>query len=309
MRSLTPKVKIVTDSTASLEPGIIEKYDIRVVPLKVIFGDEVYSEGVDITNDEFYQRAGTYEFSPYVSGLYRELAEATYSPATSQPSAGDFTQVYSELAQRGHPILSVHISSKLSGTLNSALAAKNVLPQAQIEIMDSSSIAMGMLVAPAAEAAERGQTLPQIKASVEELNTCLNVVGTFNTLEYLRKGGRIGAARALVGTLLGIKPVLTFHEGEVHILAKPRTIARAIEYMLKFVAKRIEGSAPLRGWIAHTRVFEAASVLEKGLRDRFDWYELRLFELGPVLGTHMGPGFIGLGFYGDEDWQSKRGNV
>ena len=289
MGNLTPKVKIVTDSAAYLEPEVIARYDIRVVPLKVAFGAEVYVEGVDISNEEFYKK----------------LAKSR-APTTSQPSVGDFTQVYDELAKRGHPILSIHIPSKLSGTVGSALAAKNTLPQAQIEIVDSLSIAMGMLIPPAAEAAKRGQTLPQVKAYIEKLNTCITDVGMFDTLEYLWKGGRIGAARALFGTLLRIKPVLTYHDREVKVLAKPRTIARAIEYMLKFATKRIEGSTSLRGWIAHTHVFEAATVLEKALRDRFDWAELRLLELGPVLGTHMGPGFIGLGFYGDQDCKPRR---
>ncbi len=286
MRKLTPEVKIVTDSTAYLVPEVTARYGIHIVPLKVAFGPEVYAEGVDITNEEFYQK----------------LTKASIFPTTSQPSVGDFIQVYSELAQRGHSILSIHISSKLSGTLESALAAKNALPQAQIEIVDSLSIAMGMLIAPAAEAAERGQALPQIKASTERLNSCINVVGVFDTLEYLWKGGRIGAARALIGTLLRIKPVLTFQDGEVKVLAKPRTLARAIESMLRFVEKRIGESPSLHGWIAHTHVFEVASALEKELHARFNWAELRLLELGPVLGTHMGPGFMGLGFYSDEDF-------
>jgi len=287
---LTSKVKIVTDSTAYLEPEVIARYGIHVVPLKVAFGADVYTEGVDITNEEFYKK----------------LDKASVFPSTSQPSVGDFIEVYSELAQQGHPILSIHISSKLSGTVSSALAAKNTLPQAKIEVVDSLSIAMGMLIAPAAEAAEKGQALPQIKTSTEKLNACINVAGVFDTLEYLWKGGRIGVARALVGALLRIKPVLTFQDGEVKVLAKARTMSRAIEVVLKFVEKRIEGrSTALYGWIAHTHVFETASALERELHARFNWAELRLFELGPVLGTHMGPGFIGLGFYSGEDRQPE----
>lgn len=138
---MSAKVKIVTDSSAYPEPKISAKHDIRVVPLKVAFGGEVFTEGVDITNDEFYQR----------------LAKGGKLPTTSQPSVADFIKVYRELAEQGHPILSIHISSKLSGTCASALAAKNALPQAQIEIVDSLTIAMGMLISPAAEAAERGR--------------------------------------------------------------------------------------------------------------------------------------------------------
>jgi len=282
---LSAKVKIVTDSTAYPEPEVIAKYDIRVVPLRVAFGSEVFAEGVDITNEEFYQR----------------LAQGGKLPTTSQPSVADFVRVYRELAEQGHPILSLHISSELSGTCASALAAKNALPQAQIEIVDSLTIAMGMLISPAAEAAERGETLSQIVASTEKLNKCIKVVGAFDTLEYLWKGGRIGAARALVGTLLKIKPVLTQEGGEVKVLNKARTMARAIEYMLGFVEKEVKGSISLHGWLAHSHVPDAARVLEKELREKFNWVELRLLEMGPVLGTHMGPGLVGVGFYCDED--------
>jgi DegV family protein with EDD domain len=288
--NLTPKVKIVTDSSAYPEPAVIKKYDIHVVPLKVAFGADVYSEGVDITVEEFYRR----------------LAKYKVLPTTSQPSVGDFTKVYLELTQQGHSVLSFHISSKLSGTVASALAARNALPQAQIEIIDSHSVAMGMMIAPAAEALEEGKSLSEVKTSIERLNKCIDNVGVFDTLEYLWRGGRIGAARALVGTLLRIKPVLTHREGDVKILTKARTMNKAIDYMLKFVEKQVSGRSRLHGWICHGHVLGAAHAFEKRLRENFDWVELRLFELGPVLGTHMGPGFFGLSFYCDEDWQAEK---
>jgi len=285
---LSGKVKIVTDSSAYSEPEVIAKYDIRVVPLKVAFGSEVFAEGVDITNEEFYQR----------------LAKGGKLPTTSQPSVADFIKVYRKLAEQGHPILSIHISSKLSGTCTSALAAKNALPQAQIEIVDSLTVAMGMLISPAAEAAERGETLSQIAASIKKLNECIKVIAAFDTLEYLWKGGRIGAARALVGTLLKIKPVLTQDGGEVKVLNKARTMSQAIEYIQGFVEKEVKGNVFLHGWVAHSHVPAAARVLEKGLRDNFNWVGLRFVEMGPVLGTHMGPGLIGVSFYCNEKWQS-----
>jgi len=287
---VTSKVKIVTDSTIYLPPEVIARYDIRVVPIKVAVGTDVYSEGVDITNEEFYQR----------------LTKSGTLPTTSQPPVSDFIKVYTELAQQGHPILSIHISSKISGTINSVTAARKSLPQAQIEIVDSQSITMGMMVTPAAEAAEKGQTLAQVKASIEKLNACINVVGILDSLDYLLKGGRIGRVKALVGTLLKIKPVLTFEGGEAKLLTKARTMTRAIEYVLKFVEKRTEGSTSLRGSIRHSHVLEAALALERELRTRFNWAELDFLELGPVYGSHLGPGTIGLGFYGDKDWQPDR---
>ena len=280
-------VKIVTDSTVYLPPEVIARYDIRVVPIKVAFGTDVYSEGVDITSEEFYQR----------------LAKSDILPTTSQPPISDFSRVYTELAQQGHPILSIHISSKISGTINSAIAARKLLPQAQIEIVDSQSIAMGLLVAPAAKAAEQGQTLAQLKASTEKLNTCINVIGALDTLDYLRRGGRIGVLKALVGTLLQIKPIIAYEGGEPRLLAKVRTMPRAIDYILRFVEKQTEGSTSLYGSIRHAHVLEAALALEKALRAHFNWAELDLLEMGPVFGTHLGPGTLGLGYYGDKDWQ------
>lgn len=284
---MTNQVKIVTDSTVYLPPEVIARYDIHVVPIKVAFGTDVYSEGVDITNEEFYQR----------------LAKSSILPTTSQPPISDFTQVYTELARQGHPVLSIHISSKISGTINSVTAAIKSLPQAQIEVVDSLSIAMGLLVIPAAEAAERGQPLTQVKASIDKLNACINVLGALDTLDYLRRGGRIGGVKALVGTLLKIKPILAFEGGEAKVLAKVRTMPRAIDYILRFVEKRTEGSTAIYGSIRHAHVLEAALALEKALRAHFDWAKLDFLELGPVFGTHLGPGTLGLGFYGDKDWQ------
>jgi DegV family protein with EDD domain len=283
---VTGKVKIVTDSTAYLSAEEIKRYDVHVVPLRVIFGTEIYSEGVDITNEEFYRR----------------LASGPM-PTTSQPAVSDFTRVYGKLAERGHPILSLHISSKLSGTVNSAMAARQELPQAQIEIVDARTVALHMLIAPAAKAAAGGQGLPQLKASIEKLNAGMNTVGVLNTLEYLWKGGRIGGAKALLGTILRIKPLLDFRGGEVKVLAKLRTSARAINAILELMRSRVPGNKPIYVGVAHTNALDWALELQKEIENTFNCAEMDLVELGPVLGTHIGPGFFGLGFYTDKDWR------
>jgi DegV family protein with EDD domain len=287
---VTSKVKVVTDSTASLLPEEIARYDVRVVPLKVIFGTDVYREGSDITNDEFYRR----------------LAKGSKIPTTSAPAVGDFTQVYGELAERGHPILSLHISSKLSGTVNAALAARDEVPQAQIEVVDAYSGALRMLIAPAARVAERGLSLPQLKASIEKLNASIETIGMFDTLEYVWKGGRIGGARALLGTLLRIKPLLSFRGGAVRVLGRVRTSTKAIEYILEFMGERIREGVPIHVGIVHARGLESALALKKEVEATFNCAELELVELGPVLGAHLGPGFFGIGFYSDDDWQPDR---
>lgn len=284
---VTTKVKIVTDSTAYLTPEEIARYDVHVVPLKVIFGTDVYSEGVNITTEEFYRR----------------LTKARTLPTTSLPSKSDFVKVYRELAQRGHPILSIHISSKLSGTVNSAIAARDELPQAQIEVVDSLSVAQKMLIAPAAKAARKGQPLSQLKASVDKLNACINAVGAFSTLEYLWKGGRIGVAKALLGTMLRITPVLAFERGETKVLAKTRTVGKALDYILELMRGRVKAGTPIHVAVVHTHAIEPALALKKEVAANFNCAELEIIELGPVLATHIGPGFFGLGFYSEQDWQ------
>ncbi len=284
---MTAEVKIVTDSTAYLSSEEIAKYNVHVVPLKVIFGADDYSEGEDITSEEFYRR----------------LASSRTLPTTSQPSINDFTQIYSELAQGGHPILSIHISSKLSGAVNSARAAKVELPQAQIEVVDSLSIAMRMLVGPAAEAAKKGQSLSQIKDSIERLNASISALGVLDTLEYLWRGGRIGGAKALLGTMLRIKPILAFEGGELKVLAKERTTRKAIQHILGLMKERMKGSALIHVIVVHTHSLKPVLVLKEEVQAHFNCAELALIELGPVLGTHIGPGFFGLGFYSERDWQ------
>lgn len=281
------KVKIVTDSTAYLLLETIERYDIRVVPLRVTFGTEAYAEGLDITNEEFYQK----------------LAKSSRLPTTSQPPVSDFIRVYSELVQDGHPIFSIHISGKLSGTINSALAAREAFPQAEIEVVDWLSDGFGLVALAAARAAEEGQGLAQIKATVKQLVARMSCFGVLGSLEYLRKGGRIGGARALAGSLLRIKPILALKGGDVKVLAKVRTEDKAIECMLELVRKRMEGSTFIHGAVVHTRALEGALKLEEAIRARFNCAELSLVELGPVLGTHTGPGLLGLGFYGDGEQQ------
>jgi DegV family protein with EDD domain len=283
-----PKVKIVTDSTAYLLPKTITEYDIRVVPIKIAFGTEVFSEGVDITNEEFYRR----------------LAKSSTLPTTSQPPVSDFIEVYSELVSLGHPIFSIHISSKLSGTINSALTARDEFPEAQIEVVDWLSMGMGLLVTAAARAAEEGQGLPEIKAKIERLAPHVSIVAMVDTLKYAWRGGRIGAGKALLGSLLNIKPILALENAEAKPLARARSRAKGVEYMLKLLEKRVgKGNSVHHGVVFHAGVLEEALALEKEARAHCNYTELDLIELGPVFGTHTGPGTLGLAFYTEKDWQ------
>jgi DegV family protein with EDD domain len=282
------EVKIVTDSTAYLLPRTLAEYDIQVVPIKVAFGTEVFSEGVDITNEEFYRR----------------LAGSSQLPTTSQPPASDFVEVYSRLSSLGHPIFSIHLSAKLSGTVNSALTAREKFPQAQIEVVDWLSMGMGLLVIAAARAAEAGQDLAQIKAKIGQLAPCVSIFTMVDTLKYAWRGGRIGAAKALFGSLLNIKPILALENGEAKPLARARSRAKGTDYMLNLLEKRVgRGGSIHYGGVIHSHALEEALALEKKVRARCQCTELDIIELGPVFGTHTGPGALGLAFYTEEDWQ------
>ncbi|MFO8144085.1 MAG: DegV family protein [Dehalococcoidales bacterium] len=278
------EVRIVTDSTALVSAEERELHNISVIPLKVIFGAEVYSEGIDITNEDFYRR----------------LAGRGVLPTTSQPPVDDFIHIYRSLAEAGHPILSLHISSRLSGTVNSARLARDKLPQARIEIVDCLTVALRMLIGPAVRAAEAGYRLARLKEYIEKLNAGMNAFGALGTLEYLAKGGRIGVARALLGTVLKIKPLLAFEGGELHVLSRARTSAKAIDSIVEMMNRRISGESPIYVDVVHTKNLEPALLLKERVAEEFNCVDLELIELGPVLASHLGPGFFGIGFYGEE---------
>jgi DegV family protein with EDD domain len=285
---LAPEVKIVTDSTAYLVPKAQAEYDIQVIPIRIAFGTEVFSEGVDITNQEFYRR----------------LVASSRLPTTSQPPVSDFVEVYSRLSSLGHPIFSIHLSAKFSGTVNVALAAREQFPKAQIEVVDWLSMGMGLLAVAAARTAGAGQSLAQVKAKTGQLAPCISIFAMVDTLKYAWRGGRIGAAKALFGSLLNIKPIVAMENAEARPLARARSRAKGVEYMLNLLEKRVgRGGSVHHGTVVHSCVPEEAQALEKAARARCQFTELDIVELGPVFGTHIGPGALGLAFYTEKDWQ------
>jgi DegV family protein with EDD domain len=277
-------IKIVTDSTAYLPEATVRQYDICVVPLYVHFGEEAFREGVELSNPEFYAR----------------LKEAPELPTTSQPSAGEFAQVYEELAHAGHEILVLTISSRLSGTWNSAMAAREMLPEAKISVVDSltTSIGLRLLVEAAIEATTRGATLDEVVAHIEEIKTRLHVLFVVDTLEYLAKGGRIGNAKAFLGTLLKVKPILVLQDGVIGPLEQVRSRRKALCRMLGLAQEYVNSNgAQARIALTHALAEEEAQAFSQDLQARLGCREPSISELGPVIGTHTGPGVIGIGVY------------
>ena len=282
-------IQIVTDSSAHLPPDQRQAHDIAVVPLKAIFGKQVYRDEIDLTNKQFYEM----------------LPKAKEHPTTSQPSAGEFVEVYRPLLEAGKDIVSVHLSSKLSGTYASACAAKTELETQfkkalPITIVDTPwvSLALGMLCIAAAQAAEAGKSREEVAAIVNALIPKLNLIFVLDTLEYLRRGGRIGGAKAMLGTLLNVKPLLQLEDGLVEPLEQPRSRTRALRRLLDILEERAD-HRPLHIGLLHAEAPQEAGALEKQIRAKFPVKEFHTAEIGPVIGVHTGPCAVGLAFYTD----------
>jgi DegV family protein with EDD domain len=276
---LARKVAIVTDSTADLTPELVEELGVTIVPLQVIFGDEAYREGVDITTEEFYER----------------LVKSRQLPTTSAPSVGDFQEVYERLLEEVDSIVSIHIGTKLSGTVQAAQTARQSLAKPErIEIVDSqaASVAIGFVVMEAVEAARASAKLAEVKAAAESAVQRIHVRFMLDTLEYVRRGGRIGRARAYLGTLLRVKPILTLREGEVYPEERVRTRTRGLE---RIIQSGIRHQNVKLAAVGHATTPDEAESIRERLAMAFPNVKVHLIRFGPVIGTHGGPGTIGVG--------------
>jgi DegV family protein with EDD domain len=277
-------IKIVTDSTAYLPESIIREHDIRVVPLYVHFGEEAFREGVELSHEEFYAR----------------LKEAPELPTTSQPSAGEFHQVFKELVDAGHEIVTLTISSKLSGTWNSAMAATEMLPDAGVSIIDTLSTAVGLhlMLDAATGAIAAGATRQEVVDQIEEIKKRICLFLVVDTLEYLAKGGRIGNAKAFMGTLLKVKPILALQDGVIEPIEQVRSKRKALTRMLELVEGHLGANGhQARIGLANALVPEEARAYGRQVQSRLGCPEPFVSDLGPVIGTHTGPGVIAIAAY------------
>ena len=280
------RIAIVTDSSVNVPAGVQEECGMHVVPLNVIFNGETFRDGIDITPTRFYELLGA----------------ASELPTTSQPSTGDFVEVYSRLSQEADAIVSIHLSELLSGTVKSALSARELVNHVPIEIIDSRSVSLGLgfVVTAAARAIQEGRSLPEVVAAIQQLIPKTNIIFVVDTLKYLHMGGRIGGASAMLGSALKIKPLLHIHEGEVSPLERVRSKCRATERMLEIMAERLQaenGDGVLRAAVVHADREDEALELNEQVLSRFQPTESYLTDLTPAVGTHVGPGTLGLGWY------------
>ena len=271
-------IKIVTDSTADLPVKLAEELDVTVVPVYLRFGEKVYRDRVDISEDEFYQR----------------LLHDPIHPNTTQPAPQDFADIYEKLSKDADGIVSVHLTSKLSGTYNSAVQGKKMVKnKCPIEVIDTQtlSIAFGLIVIQAAKMARSGKSLKQIVAGVNKMIPNVHLLILFDTLKYLAKGGRIGKAKAMLGSILSIKPLLAVKDGELVPSGQVRTRSKGIDRLLDFAknATEIEDLAVL-----YSTTLDEAQALVERINPIFPKERALLARLGPALGVHGGPGILAI---------------
>jgi len=280
------KVAIVTDSTSTIPAELINGYPIFTLPLQVIWGEQVLHDGVDISPDEFYAR----------------LKTDHRHPTTSQATPAAFRELYLKLLKNDYDILSIHISSKLSGTIDSATKARESISKANIEIVDSNttSMEMGFHILAAARLAAQGATLQECRSAAEQARSHTHIYFVLSTLEYLRRGGRIGGAAAFMGSVLNLKPILEVHNGHIGAVERVRTMNKALDRLLELVESKVDKEhGPLRLAVLHADTPDEAQALLNRTCERFGpslVSEALVSRISPVLGVHTGPGALGLTF-------------
>ena len=280
------RIGIVVDSTAQIPTELVNQYDIHVIPQTLVWGTETFYDSVDITPTEFYER----------------LRDDPVFPTTSQVTVREFQELLTSVGSESEEgVLVIILSGELSGTLNSATQARGLLPEMQIEIVDTRTTAMatGYVALAAARAAEEGKSLLECAEVAREAMDRVGVFMTMDTLEYLHRGGRIGGARKLLGNALNVKPILTVKDGVVAEAGKVRTRKKAMRHVLDAVSAAVTGKENIRLAALHAVAPEDAAELLQDASQRLKPVETHLSELSPVVGAHVGPGTIGLVWYTD----------
>jgi DegV family protein with EDD domain len=277
-------VRIVTDSTIDVSKEILDEYEITVVPLSITIDSNTYTDGVDLTPNEFIKM----------------MMDSDELPKSSQPPTGKFLEVYDNLSKDGSSIISIHMTKGMSGTMQSAQGAAQ-MSAADVTVVDSMFIskALGFQVLEAAKMAKNGYTKEQILQRVEGIRKNTTLYITVDTLDNLVKGGRIGKGKALIGSLLNIKPIASLQDGVYTPIGKVRSQSQAIKYLVKQFADDVKGKTVKAVGIAHADAFDLASKLKQAIADINPNCPVDISFTTPVISTHTGPGAIGFMFFAE----------
>ena len=278
------KIAVVTDSTTYMPPELVKKYNISVAPQVLIWGDQTYKDGVDIESSEFFTR----------------LKTAKVMPTTSQVAVISFQEIFQDLVNKGYEVLALLVSSRLSGTVQSAMQAKDLMSSARekVNVVDSQSVAMalGFQVLAVARAIEEGASLKDAITLAEKSYQYTGVFFAVDTLEFLHRGGRIGGAQRFLGTMLNMKPILAIQDGRVEGIDRIRTKNKAQDRVLELVVEKVAGRTPVRLATLHANAAEDARALLTRAEQTLHPIESIFTEVSPTVGTHAGPGTVGLAF-------------
>jgi DegV family protein with EDD domain len=281
----THKIIVVTDSSAYIPETALAGLDVAVIPLWLFWDSDRLQDGVDIDPTAFYNR----------------LIQSKSLPTSSQPSPAEFVDFFQHIAPAGEAIVAVLASSKISGTVASARAAQEQLPAMTIRVVDSlsSSMGLGLEVLAAARAAAAGGTVEEAALAAEAMIERVHFLFVVDTLEYLQRGGRIGRAKRLLGTALNIKPILQFRDGEIESISQERTKRKALAHMMEIAEERLAGKQMAEAAIVDVAAEEEGNEIAEMVARRFGTPVIHRSPVSPVVGTHVGPGAIGLAFYSE----------
>lgn len=276
------RIAFVTDSTSYIPKDLVEKYEIIVAPQISIWGEESLLDGIDIQPAEFYER----------------LNNTKVMPTTSQATVAYFHKIFEPIVAEGRPIVAILVSDLLSGTIQSATQAKEMFPGATIELVNSKSAAMelGFQVLAAVRAADAGKSFEEVVALADDAKNYTGVYFVVDTLEFLHRGGRIGGAKRLIGTALSMKPILNVVDGRIESFESVRTKKKAFARLLDVVEQEAAGKPNIRLASLHAAAEEDARYLLDQARERLNPVEAFMSEVSPAVGTHVGPGTVGIAF-------------
>ena len=277
------RIAVLTDSTAYLPEHLVQMHDIHIVPLSVIFGEEAYREELDVSTEQFYQRMGS----------EKEL------PKTSQPPIGVFVQELEHIRNNYDACICIHLSSGISGTYQTAISAGAMVEGLEVKVFDSeiSCMVQGFYVLEAAQMAEQGATLDEIFARLNEMKTSMKAYFMVDDLNNLQKGGRLSSAQALVGSLLQVKPILHFQDKIIVPFEKIRTRKKALARIIGMLEEDAEKSTVEKVTFIHANDLESAQNLKMSFEEKYPEVKTDISHFGPVIGTHLGEGALGIGWY------------
>lgn len=276
------RIAVVTDSVAMLPKSLARELSIRVVPIVLTIGDRSYRDGIDLTTEEFYRLLRTSE----------EL------PTTAAPSVGEFLRVFEEALTDAEAVVAVHVSSELTSVYRFALMAAGQIPGDRVHVVDSQSatMAQGFVALAAARAARARADLETVLAAAADVRSKVRFFAFLETLEYLRRGGRVNGAVAMMGNAIQLKPIVHIVDGQIAAIARPRTRRKATQAMLDLMSSEVADRA-VRAAVLHADAIDDAEALRRRVADQFDCLELHVTEMTPVMGTHTGPGLLGLAYH------------